>query len=84
MRDEFFRFGHYFDKHLSDAMFICLSRWTQRDGVRPAVLSLDIRNESEIDEAFDILQRELAHARKAAKAAMRRRLSRREKQQKNQ
>jgi hypothetical protein len=71
MRDEFFRFGHYFDEQHTDALFLCVARWSKRDGDRRPVLSADLRTDTEIDEAVDELMSDLEAARIAAKTALR-------------
>ena len=71
MQDEFFRFGHYFDEQLTDALFFCVECWSKRDGDSRPVLSVDLRTDTEIDEAVDELMSDLEAARIMAKTALR-------------
>lgn len=66
-------FGHRHDPDRSEIVYLCLDRYIRMDAKRDMLLSLDLRSESEVDDAIRALTHQLETAGKAAKAAIRRR-----------
>lgn len=70
-------FGHKVDPGRDDVVYLCLDRCIRLDGARDMLITLDLRNADDVDEAVSELRKQLEIAGKSAKAALKERSGRR-------